>query len=33
MITGYTLTAVSLLGLGVIVGVIVLAFHFWDKDQ
>ncbi len=33
MITGYTLTAVSLLGLGAIVGISVLAFHFWDKDK
>lgn len=31
MITGYTLAAVSLLGLIIIVGIILLAFHFWDK--
>lgn len=31
MITGYTLAAVSFLGLVIIVGIILLAFHFWDK--
>lgn len=33
MMTGLTLTAVSLIGLVVIIGGITLAFHYWDKND
>lgn len=33
MITGYTLAGLSILGLIVIVGGIMVAFHFWDKEN
>lgn len=33
MMTGLTLACASLLGLAMIVGGIIIAFHFWDKDN
>ena len=32
MMTGLTLSAVCSIGLVVIVGGIIIGFHFWDKD-
>lgn len=31
MMTGFTLSAVSLIGLVVIIALIIIGFHFWDN--
>lgn len=32
MTTGFTLSAICIIGLVVIVGGIIIGFQFWDKD-